>query len=148
MAYITPAQIYAKIPQPKVNDALDDVGDGNAATIQQNLDQIIANAGTAVDGRLGARYATPFVLNANNAYPAIVVEAALIFACEEIYKRREIAGVKNPFGTEADNLRKRLDDIAWRNMPLDATIEEDLVAAAGTNAYVPGRITQNPAITY
>lgn len=134
-AYITYPQIYAEIPQQKVNDALDDDGDGQADA--GLLDAIIANACSAVDGKLGGRFATPFTA----PVPAIVVQAALIFACEKIYGRREMTGQKNPYTDQANKIRDMLDLINQRKMPLDATIEEDLQAQQFSNTYVPGRLT-------
>lgn len=115
MAYITYSQVYAKIPQVKVVEALDDDSDGKAD--EGLFDAVIANAGNAVDGQLQGRYATPFPA----PFPAVVVQAALIFTCEDIGKRREIFGEKNPWTAEADALRKQLTRIANREIPLDAS---------------------------
>lgn len=129
MPYITSSQIYAEIPQPKVNDALDDDGDGRPdAGI---LDQIIADAGNEVDGYLQARYPVPF-----NPAPAIVVQATLIFACEKIYGRREVVNQKNPYTERAAIFRGKvgqpgtLTKIANRELPLDSSELESVVPGA------------------
>jgi len=206
-AYLTQAQLLGAIPANKLNDALDDDGDGHPdAGI---IAQIIADASAAADGRLGARYPTPFtselssitvtaggagytepplvvitgtatapaaavaivregvvvqvnVINggqnysaasisftgggggagataiANLSIPAAVLRAAFVFALEEVYLRREMKD--NPWSKEADSWRKRLEDVAARRMPLDATLAEDLQAAAGSNRFIRGRI--------
>lgn len=118
-AYCTASQIYAKIPQPKVNDALDDDGDGQADT--GLLDALIANASNEVDAALQARYAVPF----SAPVPALCVQCALVFSCEEINRRRELIGDKNPFTAEANKLREKLRDIAARKIPLDTTTEPE-----------------------
>lgn len=140
MPYITASQIYGKIPQKKVNDACDDDGDGNANKIADVLNQIITNACSAVDGLLGARYPTPFTPNTEGNYPAVVVQAALLFAVEDLYNRREI--IDDKVSRQANDMRDRLKLIAQRKLPLDATISEDLSAATGTMPYVPPRISQ------
>lgn len=126
MAYIVYAQIYAWIPQPKVNDALDDDGDGKADA--GALDQIIANACQEVDGYLQGRYPVPFA----GVVPSVVQAAAIAFACEAIAARREAIGEKNPFAQKALLYRGTaanpglLTKIANRELPLDVSEAESI----------------------
>ena len=134
--YTNAAAIYSKIPQPRVIEALDDDGDGQIDA--GALDQIIANASLAVDGALQSRYSgqIPF-----DPIPPFVAQCALIFACEDICRRREITGDKNPFTAEAKALRDRLDLIAKRIIPLDPDTEPEAPGAKyGGPCYVPGRL--------
>ena len=132
MPYITPQQIYGKIPQQKVNDACDDSGDGDAAQIAATLNQIIADACQVVDGMLQGRYPVPF----SGAPPAVVVQAALAFACEAIYGRRQVGEQVNPFTTQARVYRGSssgpglLTKIANRELPLDAAEVESITPGA------------------
>ena len=136
-AYTTPQALYGKIPQVKVNDALDDNGDANPQAIAANLAQVISNASTEVDSALESRYSVPFF----TPFPALVSQCALVFACEDIYSRREIGPEKNPFTKQAVELRQKLKDIAERKLPLDTTTEpESPGAQLGGSAYVPGRL--------
>lgn len=140
-AYTTPAAIYAEIPQPSVNDACDDLSDGNAAEIAAVLTQIIANASNAIDGYLAARYTTPF----SAPYPVQVTDAALIFACEKIWARRPIADRKNPFTARADEYRQIFKDIAERKRALDIkNAGESPGAQVGGYKPVAGRMSTLP----
>lgn len=140
-AYVNASQIYGLIPQPKVNDALDDNGDGQPDA--GLLDQVIANAAARVEGQLASRYAVPF----DAPYPAFVVLATLYFAVEEIYRRREVFGDKNPYAKETADIREQLRKIANRELPLDAGIDETAQANYGGPVYVPGRVGLFPQQT-
>lgn len=131
MAYTTQAKLIGKIPAPHLNDACDDDGDGSADS--GVLDAIIANAATAVDAYLAGLFEVPFT----DPAPAACQEAALIFACEEVYDRRQVSD-RNPFKERADWWRKRLEAIGKGEIPLDATIEKE---------YTPGAaITENVSV--
>jgi phage gp36-like protein len=137
MPYITCQQIYGQIPQPKVNDALDDDSDGVAD--KGSLEQIISDAGAAVDGFLSGRYRTPF----GAPYPAIVVQAALAFACEAIARRREATENQNPFTPRANIYRGTpsapglLMKIANRELPLDVSEVEAITPGAVIHEEAP-----------
>lgn len=130
MPYISYPQIYAWIPKPKVEDALDDDGDGVADP--GSLDQIIANACQEVDGYLQGRYAVPF----SSVIPSVVQAAAIAFACEAIAARREAIGEKNPFAAKALLYRGTaanpglLTRISNRELPLDVSETETITPGA------------------
>jgi len=113
MPYTTQNEIQTAIPANFLNDALDDDGDGNADA--GLLDIIIAKASQAVDSFLAGIFTTPFP----DPAPAKVREAAFVFTCELIYKRRP-AGEKNPWTSQANALREELTKIGKREQPFDA----------------------------
>ncbi|HEY1788666.1 MAG TPA: phage protein Gp36 family protein [Verrucomicrobiae bacterium] len=117
--YVTPETIADEIGGwARLNDALDDDGDGQVET--GLLDRLIASASGAVDGFLQGRYVTPF-----NPAPAIVAEATLIFAIEKIYNRRKQGpNEKNPYEERATEMRRRLKRIADREESLNAEERE------------------------
>ena len=92
------------IPGPRLRDALDDDGDGQAD--EGLLDAIIASVDGAVDAYLAGLYDVPFATP-----PAPVIEASLVFACERIYDRRPGAEDRNPWRSRADWWRERLERI-------------------------------------
>lgn len=122
MAYTTQAKIESKIPPPHLNDALDDDRDGTADS--GVIDTIIEVASTAVDALLAARYEVPFTTP-----PAMVQEAALIFACEAIYDRRQILD-KNPYTARADDWRELLGKIGGGAGSIDAATEQSFTPGA------------------
>jgi phage gp36-like protein len=113
MGYVTQAQIETAIPGPRLRDALDDDGDGQAD--EGLLDAIIASVDGAVDAYLAGLYDVPFATP-----PAPVIEASLVFACERIYDRRPGAEDRNPWRSRADWWRERLERIGKGEIPLDA----------------------------
>jgi phage gp36-like protein len=126
MSYLTPQLIADEIGGwPRLNDALDDDGDGQVES--GLLDRLMASASCAVDAFLQGRYATPF-----NPVPALVVEAALVFTMEKIYNRRK-QGLNevNPYEERASEMRKRLKKISDREESLNARESE---------AYTPGAV--------
>jgi phage gp36-like protein len=137
MPYITCQQIYGNIPQPKVNDALDDDGDGQADP--GVLDQIIADSCQEVDGYLQGRYTVPFT----GEIPSVVVQASLAFACEKIYGRREVGAEANPFTAKARVFRGTsgtpgiLTKIANRDLPLDVGETESITPGAVLHEEAP-----------
>jgi phage gp36-like protein len=123
MAYTTQAKIVAKLPAQHLNDACDDDGDGSADN--GVLDAVIAGAATAVDAYLAGLYSVPFA----DPAPAVCQEAALVFACETIYDRRQIVE-KNPYKERADFWRDRLEKIGKGEIPLDASQAKEYTPGA------------------
>lgn len=113
-------------------EALDDDNDGK---IDDGLvARICQRASDAVDSFLSGRYAVPL-----SPVPKLAVEAALIFACEQIYnRRRQGVDEKNPYTPRADDLRDRLKRISDREESLDA---KELPA------FLPGAIIATPSKT-
>lgn len=123
MAYTSQSAISAKIPLQHLNDACDDDGDGSADS--GVLDSIVAGAGNAVDAYLAGLYPVPFL----TTIPAVCSEAALVFACETVYDRRQILD-KNPYKERADFWRDRLEKIGKGGLPLDASQEKEYTPGA------------------
>lgn len=115
MSYATPQQISDEIGGwPRLNDALDDDGDGQVE--EGLLDRLLSAASGAVDRFLQGRYVTPL-----NPVPAIAVEATLVFTIEKIYNRRKQGpNERNPYEERATEMRKRLKKISDREESLDA----------------------------
>jgi phage gp36-like protein len=132
MAYTTTEAIQAKVPGPVLNDALDDNGDG--LPDEGLLDQIIANAADAVDAMICNRVTLPLI-----EAPASVRNAALWFAVEEIYGRRQ-AEMPKDFATAIKAARGWLGAVRDGEQQLDANAPVTLKAGAGGNPYVPGRV--------
>ena len=111
--------------QNRLIEALDDSGSGTLDTILAG--RICQRASDAVDSFLSGRYIVPL-----SPVPKLAVEAAIIFACEQIYnRRRQGVDQKNPYSGRANDLRDRLKLIADRKESLDATERP---------AFVPGAI--------
>lgn len=113
MSYTTQARIETAIPPQHLRDALDDDGDGQAD--DGLLDEIIASASQAVDAALAGLFTVPFT----DPAPAVVAEAAFVFACERVYDRRQLTE-KNPWRDQADKWRERLEKIGKGDLKLDA----------------------------
>lgn len=113
MSYITYQDAAALIPGDFLLEALDDDRDG----VPEAWATVQAAAERAVDALLGLRYTTPFPPPA----PAIVREAALIFACEACYLRRGVR--EHPFTERAKQLSLLLARIASGELPLDPAIQ-------------------------
>jgi phage gp36-like protein len=106
MAYVAQSDLAGKIPPAMIVAALDDNADGTADT--GVWDALAADVERAINGRLAPRYSVPFAA----PLPDLIVDAALLFACEAIYTRRGMAGDKqNPFAAEADAMRERLEKL-------------------------------------
>ena len=132
MPYLVQSDLHALVPAAFVVEALDDDRDGLADT--GAWDAVQAVASEAVDSRLGGRYPVPFT----TPLPALVVEAARIFACEALYLRRGRSGDENPFTRRANDLRAKLDAIGQGEQPL---------TPGATRARPPISIIQTPART-
>lgn len=134
MPYTTQAEIEAEIPALFLRRALDDDGDGSAD--DGVLDQVIANAGRAVDAALEGLYTVPL-----DPVPAVAREAAFIFTCEAIYnRRRQHNDERNPYTDRANTLRTKLERIGKGELPLTLDNTDAPAAAWGSRDSVPGRI--------
>lgn len=114
--YVQFSDVEAKIPRRFLHEALDDDLDGQADPAI--FDTIVGQIGNEIEGTLGQRYATPFTA----PYPSIILDAALIFACEAIYGRR-VAPEQNPWKSRADQIRTKLDAIAKGDQPLTPDLQ-------------------------
>jgi phage gp36-like protein len=116
MAYFTLQDLKGLVPDPFLTEALDDDSDG---TIDEDVfAQLQTDASDSVHSALGGRYSTPFT----PIVPAIVREAAKVFAANQIYTRR---GKEAPASLvkRADQLRAQLIEIGKGAMPLDPNID-------------------------
>jgi phage gp36-like protein len=107
----------------------DDQGSGQVN--QATLTSAMVSASSLVDGLLCATYVVPFVNP-----PTIVQEAATIFACEILMRRRLVQGETNPFTADAHTWRDTLKAICQKGGGLDS---------ATTRAYPPGYVQQIPS---
>lgn len=133
MAYTEQAAIEAEIPGPHLVDALDDDGDGQADA--GVLEQVIANASEAVDGLIAPAYAVPVAVPT-----AGLKRACLVFACEAIYRRRQVPEEANPFRKEGDSWREVLKEVGTGKRKLDASTEAAKEADYGGADKVQSRI--------
>lgn len=115
--YVLLGDLDGMIPGQFVIEALDDDGDGAADPGVWSA--VARDVGQAIDGALGGRFAVPF----GNPIPPVVVNAAKVFACEQLYIRRGKLDDKNPFTPRANAIRKQLAAIASGEEPLTPTIE-------------------------
>lgn len=122
--YVTRAQIEAEIPRPHLIEALDDDRDGQED--EGLLDNVIANAVIAIHSPLSALYEVPF----EDTVPTVVSEAAFIFVCESIYRRRQTPDEQNPYFKRAEDIRKRLNRIGRNEEKLESTIEKSFTNGA------------------
>lgn len=124
--YVEQTDLKADVPEKFLIQALDDDGDGVA---DPGIWDLIATAAcNDVDARLSPSHATPF----STPYPPIVPQAAKIFAMESVYQRRGFSGTNNPWTTQADGWRTRLDkigageeDLLYSDVGDSAIIKED-----------------------
>lgn len=117
MPYVAQADLGTLIPPEQVIEALDDDGDGLADAGRWG--EVAADASEAVDAYLERRYSLPLP----EPVPAIVSQAARIFAAEILHQRRGLHGDKNPLTKRADDFRRRLDRIARGEDALSFTAE-------------------------
>jgi hypothetical protein len=120
MPYVALTDLYGKIPQPFLVQALDD--DQSGVANQATFDLIASQVALDIEARLGQRYATPFVASEGQPIPQIVLHAALIFACEGVYARR-VPIDQNPWTGMANSLRAKLDRIGNGQEPLTPSIQ-------------------------
>lgn len=116
MSYISQADLSAEIPADFVTQALDDDADGVPDAGVWEL--VAAAVDRSVDAYLGRRYAVPLTMS---PLPAVVAQAALVFACELLHQRRGMSGEKNPYTKRADAWRKTLERIASGEESLTVT---------------------------
>lgn len=109
--YVTLDSLRALLPAQHILEALDDDNDG--AEDDGVWDTIAAAAQEGVDGLLSGRFAVPF----SAPVPALVLQAAKIFAAEIIYQRRGVEADKNPWTSQAKALRLRLTELGDSNAP-------------------------------
>jgi phage gp36-like protein len=115
--YVQMSDVNGRIPAPFLLEALDDNQDG---VVDVEVWQAIqADVQAAIDGKLGQRYPVPFLA----PLPAIVSDAARLFACELLYKRRGSADKVNPWFEEADKMRAKLDLIGAGKQPLTPELQ-------------------------
>lgn len=117
MPYVTKQDMVAVVPADVMTVALDDQHMGD--DVDNVWPVIAAAAQRRIDGILGARYAVPFA----DPLPALVHEAAVIFAAHMLYLRRQ-AGDNNPFAKEAAEMVARLQRIADGLADLEASETE------------------------
>jgi len=103
--YFTRSALETIIPPVFLIEALDDDADGHEDS--GLYDELAAAANAACDEFLARRYPVPMT-----PVPAMVSNAAKIFAAEMIYQRRGLYGDKNPFTNRADAHRVTLENIA------------------------------------
>lgn len=121
MAYVTRAEVEAKIPPPELRDALDDDADGQEDS--GLFDAIVASASLEVDGYLAGLFTVPFA----DPAPAKVRTAALVFVLYEIYVRRglsEEGKAGNPFTAQRKWWQEHLQKVGNRELPFDAATEQ------------------------
>lgn len=111
MNYLELTDLRGMIPARHLLEALDDDNDG--VEDEGIFDLVRTDAQQAVDGPLSGRFAVPF----SGELPALVRLAAKIFACEIIYKRRGVEDEKNPFRSQARDLRDTLAAIGESKRP-------------------------------
>lgn len=119
-AYLALENVTGKVPLAFVTQALDDDADG--VLDSDAWDSVMAGACNEVDGTLGQRYAVPFAAYPDT--PPLVHQAALVFFCESLYLRRGYSKPdENPWISQADRMRAKLDAVAAGEKPLTPTAE-------------------------
>jgi phage gp36-like protein len=138
MPYVTKADLEGLIPPQFLLEALDDDGDG--AEDAGLWDRVAAQAGEAVDALLGQRFAVPFA----SPLPALVSQAAKIFAASALYRRRGMTSDRNPFAKEEERLSVKLSRIGEGKEPLtpEADRAQDSISVISEDAktYPAGRL--------
>jgi len=105
-AYTNQTAIEGNIAPPDLIAALDDVGTGTLNVSQLNT--IINNVSTDIDGYLASVYPVPF---SPGAVPPAVANAALAMASEAVYARRLSPGETNLWSESAKLWRDTMLDI-------------------------------------
>lgn len=113
--YVELSDLEAVIPAEFLTQALDDNSDG----VIDAWESVQKAACRAVDAKLGVRFTVPFP----EPYPAIVSEAAFLFAAEACFNRRGIYSDENPFARQAGDMRRELASIGDGDRALDPTIQ-------------------------
>lgn len=119
MSYFTKSDITIELPTEFLTEGLDDNADG--AEDPGLWDALVASASRRVDSRLGQRYHVPFT----GTIPALVKEAAIIFALDILYRRRGYGTEEsNPWMTASIAMEKKLTRIGNDEEPLTPTKQE------------------------
>ncbi|WP_043586351.1 phage protein Gp36 family protein [Geminisphaera colitermitum] len=129
--YVTLAEMNGLIPAQFLVQALDDNNDGIADSTAWT--DVLGAVQREIDGIVGIRYAVPF----RNPIPAIITHAAQIFAAEMLYNRRGFSGEeRNPWTSQAKQIRARLESVAQGKLPLtpDTKREKPSVSIVGEQA--------------
>jgi len=113
--YITQQNLQDELGGP--NRLLEPLDDANTGVLDVGLvGRICQRASDAVDSFLSGRYVVPL-----SPVPKLAIEAATIFACEQIYnRRRQGVDETNPYGARAKEFRAQLKRISDRVESLDA----------------------------
>lgn len=109
--YVTLDSLRALLPAQHILEALDDDSDGAEDPGVWLTVQAAAQEG--VDGLLSGRFTVPF----GAPVPALVKQAAKIFAAEIVYQRRGTKADENPWTTQAGKLRTRLTELGDSDAP-------------------------------
>lgn len=133
MVYVTQEDMLGVMPESLLTTALDDASYG--AESAGVWDSVAAAAGRAIDGILGVRYQVPF----SAPIPAVVKQAAIIFAAYNLYLRRQHAD--NPWKDEYNRVTKQLEKIA------NGTLDLQYGDSTRDGAASPVAITE-PSLTY
>ena len=105
MAYTTREKIEALIPADFLSRGVMRGGFEDSGQI----DLIIGIVDNEIDGLLASRYSVPFTA----PVPAMVANAALILACDAVYRRNGAGGPEsNPWANAAYRVREQLQAIA------------------------------------
>jgi phage gp36-like protein len=129
--YVTLAEMNGLIPAQFLVQSLDDNNDGIADTTAWT--DVLAAVQREIDGIVGTRYTTPF----RNPAPSIISHAAQTLAAEMLYSRRGFSGdERNPWASQAKQVRARLESVAKGTLPLtpDSKREKPSVSIIGEPA--------------
>lgn len=133
MQYVTKNDMLAVVPEDILTVAVDDRHYGDDL---DNVWAIIAEAASRrVDSILSSRYPVPF----SNPLPAIVKEAAVVFAAHMLYLRRQV-GENNPWAKEATTMMERLNKIAEGKLDLSVadSAADPVAITEPSRTYSPG----------
>jgi len=125
MSYVTLTHMQALFPKSTLIEALDEDRDG-----QVDADvwaQVAEAADNICDGYLASRFDVPL-----DSPPALVIEAAKVFAAEIIFSRRMVSADQNPYTAKANSMRKILESIARGNLDLTTDTAIEPVAVTDT----------------
>ena len=125
MSYVTPEQLKVAIPPTFLADAM---ADGDDAP---SLADLIAIVDNDVNGLLSPGVTLPLV-----PVPQMVSNAALVLACDLIYRRRGIGDEANPWNQRTKDARELLDSIGKG--------ERQLTRAAPTSSFIPASFDTSP----
>lgn len=114
MAYTSQTDIEAVLPPKFLTDALDD--DANGTADAGILTAVLGVVDNEINGLI-----TPTVeLPLSSPYPARIKHAALVLACDVLYRRRGIPDEGNPWAERATAIRTDLEKVGRGELALDA----------------------------